>query len=317
MRNLVLVVAFLLGANISCHNSNQDRETLRTPEEELFRSGVFGSTGGFTRGIEGPAVDLEGNIYATDFGTSGTIGIIEPGKAAQLWLTLPHGANSAAIRFDSLGRMFIADYKLHRLYLVDRKTKDIQIYFEDRTMNQPNDFTISKNGAIYMSDPTWDKNKKGHIWKVNPDKTVVHSKSDLKAPNGIDLSPDETKLYYSDSIDGAVYAYDIVGDQLINRRTLAQYATDTVDGLRTDMAGNIYVARMNMGTIDRLAPDGTLLNRIQLSGKEPSNLAFGGPDGKTMYVTVVDTGSIESFRVDQPGREWALQRGLFTQSADR
>jgi gluconolactonase len=313
MRNLVLIVAFLLSANLSCQKTNQDWETPQTREVDLFKAGVLASAGGFTTGIEGPAVDLEGNVYATDFGTSGTIGIVEPGKSAQLWMTLPHGANSAAIRFDSIGRMFIADYKLHRLYLVDRKTKDIQIYFEDRTMNQPNDFTISKDGSIYMSDPTWDKNKKGHIWKLNLDKTVVHLESDLKAPNGIDLSPDETKLYYSDSIDGAIYAYDIVGDQLVNRRTLAQFATDTVDGLRTDMAGTIYVARMNMGTIDHYAPDGTLLNRIQLSGKEPSNLAFGGPDGKTMYVTIVDTGSIETFRVDQPGREWALQRGLLKQ----
>ena len=296
------------GASLSCQNANQGTIGAPAAEVELFKTGHV--TGGFTKGIEGPAVDLEGNIYAPNFAKSGTIGIVEPGKSAKLWLTLPHGANSAAIRFDSLGRMFIADYKLHRLYLVDRKTKNIEIYFEDQTMNQPNDFTISKDGSIYMSDPTWDKNKKGHIWKLNPDKTVVHLESDLKAPNGIDLSPDETKLYYSDSIDGAVYVYDIVGGQLINRKTLAQYATDTVDGLRTDMAGTIYVARMNMGTIDRLAPDGTLLSRIQLAGKEPSNLAFGGPDGQTMYVTVVDTGSIESFRVDQPGREWALQRGL-------
>ena len=270
-------------------------------------SDVLGSAGGFTKGVEGPAVDIEGNVYAPNFGKAGTIGILAPGKPARLWMTLPRGANSASIRFDSLGRMFAADYKLHRLYLIDRKTRNLQIYFQDTTLNQPNDFSISRNGSIYISDPTWDKHKKGHIWKINPDKTVVHLESKLQAPNGIDLSPDETKLYFTDPIEGTVNVYDIHGDQLINRRTIARFAAETVDGLRTDIAGNLYVARIGMGEIDQLSPDGVLLNRFPVSGKEPSNLAFGGPDGKTVYVTVVDTGSIEWFRVEQPGREWALQ----------
>lgn len=288
--------------------SSQNTRAIDLPEA-LLQADSLNSAGGFTRGIEGPAVDPEGNVYAPNFAKAGTIGILEPGKSARLWLTLPRGSNSSAIRFDSLGRMFVADYKRHRIYLIDRKTKSLQIYFQDSTLNEPNDFTISRNGAIYMSDPTWDKRKRGHIWKLNPDKTVVHLESNLKTPNGIDLSPNETKLYYTDSTDGTVNVYDVVGDQLTNLRTIARFAAETVDGLRTDIAGNIYVARIGLGEIDQLSPEGTLLNRFPLSGKEPSNLAFGGPDGKTMYVTVVDTGSIEWFRVEQPGREWALQSG--------
>lgn len=266
-----------------------------------------GVAGGFTRGVEGPAVDIDGNVYAPNFLKAGTIGILQPNQPPRLWLQLPRGANSASIRFDSLGRMFVADYKLHRLYLIDRKTKSLQIYFQDPTLNQPNDFTISRNGAIYLSDPTWDRHKKGHILKINPDKTVVRLDSNLRTPNGIDLSPDETRLYFTDSSEGTVNVYDIRGDELLNRRVIARFAPETVDGLRTDIQGNLFVARIGMGEIDQLSAEGVLLNRIAVSGEEPSNLAFGGPDGRTMYVSVVDTGSLEWFRVEQPGREWALQ----------
>ena len=57
-----------------------------------------------------------------------------------------------------------------------------------------------------------------------------------------------------------------------------------------------------------LTPDGTTAREIALRGKEPTNLAFGGPDGKTVFVTQRQGGFIEVFRIDRPGREFCLQR---------
>ena len=59
-----------------------------------------------------------------------------------------------------------------------------------------------------------------------------------------------------------------------------------------------------------LAPDGRELREIALTAAEPTNLAFGGPDGKTVYVTQRKGGFIETFRVDRPGREFCLQRDV-------
>ena len=68
------------------------------------------------------------------------------------------------------------------------------------------------------------------------------------------------------------------------------------------------MARILKGTIEVLAPDGKTIREIPLRAAEPTNLAFGGPDGKTVYVTQRKGGFIETFRVDRPGREFCLQR---------
>ena len=77
-----------------------------------------------------------------------------------------------------------------------------------------------------------------------------------------------------------------------------------LDGLRTDVDGKIFVARPNAGSVSVISPYGTPARAdIAVLGKNPSNLTFGGPDGKTVFVTQVDGRFIESFRVDRPGRE--------------
>jgi gluconolactonase len=76
--------------------------------------------------------------------------------------------------------------------------------------------------------------------------------------------------------------------------------------MRCDARGNLFVARHQKGTVAMLAPTGELLREVQLAGKRPTNLAFGGPDGRTVYVTVADRGAIEMFRAEFPGRSWLL-----------
>ncbi len=56
----------------------------------------------------------------------------------------------------------------------------------------------------------------------------------------------------------------------------------------------------------KVAAAGELLREIELIGEQPTSIAFGGPDGRTAYVTVNDRGNIETFRVETPGRSWAL-----------
>jgi signal peptidase len=79
--------------------------------------------------------------------------------------------------------------------------------------------------------------------------------------------------------------------------------------LRTDVDGRIYVARILKGMILILSPNGAVEREVPLTAKEPTNLAFGGADGKTVFVTQRKGGFIESFRVARPGREFCLQAG--------
>jgi sugar lactone lactonase YvrE len=79
-----------------------------------------------------------------------------------------------------------------------------------------------------------------------------------------------------------------------------------MDGMRCDVDGNLYITRIGKGTVVKVSPDGKVLKEVALIGKNPTNVAFGGKDGKTVYVTMMDQGNIESFLSDSPGREWKM-----------
>ena len=81
-----------------------------------------------------------------------------------------------------------------------------------------------------------------------------------------------------------------------------------MDGMRCDMKGNLYITMYEKGTVIKVSSSGKILQEITLIGKTPTNLTFGGKDGRTVYVTVKDNGNIERFLADDPGREWRLKK---------
>ena len=283
-----------------------------TAQEAPFQSRQITPAGEYTFGIEGPAVDQRGNLYVVSFGKPGTIGKLPAGASqSELFAVLPEGSIGNAIRFDRDGRMFVADYKKHNIFLVSPDGKEVETYFHSDDFNQPNDLTIAADGTIYASDPHW-KRHDGQIWRIakSVDGTVVGEKMiatrKMSTTNGIDLSPDGKTLYVGESDTREIWAYRIDGTRLLSPRLVKRFADFDIDGLRTDTSGNLYVARILKGTIAVLTSAGRLLREIELKAKEPTNLAFGGLDGKTVFVTQRQGGFVESFRADRPGREFCL-----------
>jgi len=80
------------------------------------------------------------------------------------------------------------------------------------------------------------------------------------------------------------------------------------DGMRCDVDGNLYITRYGKGTVVKLSPAGEVLKETDVLGKQPSNVCFGGPDGRTAYVTEVEHKRMVQFRVDQPGLAWQRAR---------
>lgn len=267
----------------------------------------------YTFGIEGPAVDAAGVFYAVNFRRQGTIGRLAPGATqSELFAELPAGSIGVSIRF-ARGRMFVADYKGHNIFVFDG-AREPRVYFRSDKFNQPNDMAIARDGTIYASDPNW-KGREGHIWRIAKAADGTVQGQVMPAPramgttNGIDLSPDGKTLYVGESSSGEIWSYTVRGNELTGAKLVKAFQPDTVDGLRTDVAGRLYVARILKGTIALMKPNGAVEREIALKGKEPTNLAFGGSDGKTVFVTQRQGGFVESFRTDQQGREHCLQRG--------
>lgn len=276
--------------------------------DDVVKSTVFTPANGFTSGVEGPAVDKAGMLYAVNFGKQGTIGQVTPDGKASVFIELPDGSIGNGIRFSKRGDMFIADYPKHNILKVVMGTRKLSIFANEPRMNQPNDIAIDSKDRLYASDPNWKENT-GNIWRIDTDGKVTLLEANMGTTNGIDVSPDNKTLYVNESAQRKVWAYDLSTDgQVSNKRLLIEFPDFGMDGMRCDAKGNLYIVRYGKGTVVKLSPAGKVLQEIQLIGKKPTNIAFGGNDGRTAYVTIQDQGNIETFRVDTPGQEWAMRQ---------
>ncbi|WP_206170535.1 SMP-30/gluconolactonase/LRE family protein [Spirosoma pollinicola] len=276
--------------------------------DDLFKSSVFTPVNGFTSGVEGPAVDKAGTIYAVNFGKQGTIGQITPTGQASVFVELPEGSIGNGIRFNKAGDMFIADYPKHNILKVVMGTKKLSVFAHEARMNQPNDIAIDSKGRLYASDPNWKENT-GNIWRIDTDGKVTLLEANMGTTNGIEVSPDNKKLYVNESAQRKVWVYDLsASGQVSNKRLLIEFPDFGMDGMRCDATGNLYIVRYGKGTVAKVSPAGKVIQEITLTGQKPTNIAFGGKDGRTAYITLQDQGNMETFRVDTPGREWAMQQ---------
>lgn len=269
---------------------------------DLVGDGVFGS------GIEGPATGPGGVLYAVGFGRDGTIGRVVPradgSGDAGLFVELPAGSTGNGIRFGADGTMYVADYTGHNVLAVDVGTRTVRVFAHLDGAHQPNDIALAPDGTLYASDPDW-KNGSGQLWRIGRDGTVRRLETGMGTTNGIEVGPDGRKLYVNESAQRRVWVYDIAADGTIwNKRLLVEFPDHGLDGMRSDADGNLYIARYGAGTVAVVSPEGRLLREVKLRGEKPTNVAFGGADGREVYVTLQDRGAIEAFRSDRPGREY-------------
>ncbi len=300
-KNFSILNFLIIFIAIACNTTKQ-----KNASGELYKSSNLTAVNSFTSGAEGPAVDKEGNLYAVNYSKEGTVGKITPTGDSSIFIELTNGSIGNGIRFNSKGEMLIADYTNHNILKVDLASKQLSVYAHDSMMNQPNDIAIDSKDRLYASDPNW-KAGTGRIWRIDTDGKTVLLEDSMGTTNGIEVSPDEKILYVNESVQRKVWAYDLSPSGAINnKRLLIEFQDFGMDGMRCDVDGNLYITRHGKGTVAKVSPKGELLKEIPLMGKKPSNIAFGGPDGKTAYVTLQDHGNIESFRVEAPGREWKM-----------
>ncbi|MBT8264578.1 MAG: SMP-30/gluconolactonase/LRE family protein [Muriicola sp.] len=260
-----------------------------------FQSEDFTPEFSFTKGIEGPAVNSDGTLFAVNFKEEGTIGMVDAEGKGEVFLSLPEGSIGNGIRFNEAGTMFIADYAGHKVYKVLKNSREVHVWAENPEMSQPNDLAIGSNGILYLSDPDWANNS-GRIWMVSAKGTIHLLEDAMGTTNGIEVSPDGKVLYVNESAQRQVWKYDIKSDGTItNKSPLISFEDFGLDGMRCDSQGNLYITRYDKGSVVIVSPKGQILKEVFLKGKKPSNIAFGGVDGKTCFVTLADRGCIEIF----------------------
>lgn len=248
----------------------------------------------FPEGMEGPAIDKAGNLYAVSFGRRGTIGIVNIEQAkATLFVNLPEGSTGNGIRFGKDGMMYVADYTNHNILKINPSTKEIAVFAHNDKMNQPNDLSISSvTGYIYLSDPDW-KNNSGNLWISRGEESITLLESNMGTTNGVEVSPDGKKLFVNESIQRQVIAYDILQDgSIANKRVIHTFSDFGMDGMRCDSKGNLYISRYGDGKIVKMSPEGVILKSYLLKGKNCTNITLSN-DEKRAYVTMQERGCFE------------------------
>ena len=202
-----------------------------------------------------------------------------------------NGANGNTI--DRRGRLLTAEHGGRRVSITERDgtVHTLVDSFEGKKLNSPNDVVVRSDGTVWFTDPDYGlagrrKEQPGNfVYRYDPKTRRLDAVvRDFDKPNGLCFSPDEKRLYVADS--GAprhIRVFDVSPDgSLSGGRVFCVIDNGGPDGIRSDTGGRIWSSAGD--GVHIFAPDGSLLGKI-LVPESPANLTFGGPDGRTLFIT--------------------------------
>jgi gluconolactonase len=246
---------------------------------------------GFTF-TEGPVATAEGELYFSDIRVNKTY-LLEKGGKISVARENTNGGNGLALTKD--GHLLTAEGDGKRISRMDRggKVTTVTDGTEGRPFLAPNDLIVDAKGGIYFTDPGPRPVVPGrtvYVYYLPPgakEPIVIDDK--VARPNGLTITADGKTLIVDDTLGTNVFAYDIQADGTVaNKRTFAELRDipagqeSVADGLALDREGRIYITTIKgVQVFDR---DGQYLGTIAIA-RQPANVAFGGPDKRTLYIT--------------------------------
>ncbi|MGQ9628882.1 MAG: SMP-30/gluconolactonase/LRE family protein [bacterium] len=205
--------------------------------------------------------------------------------------------------YDRQGRLITCEHSNRR---VSRTARDGSIevlasHYMGKRLNSPNDVVCASNGDVYFTDPPYGLRQPNGtfsgqeldfcgVYRISSvDGSLTLLVDDFTRPNGLVLSADERRLFVDDTEHHHVRIFDISADgTLRGGRVFAELIYEDTkgraDGMKMDARGNLYVAGNTKEGIWVFNPEGRLIGFIDV-GEEPANLAWGGEDWRTLFVT--------------------------------
>ncbi|MEA5360468.1 SMP-30/gluconolactonase/LRE family protein [Amycolatopsis sp., V23-08] len=201
------------------------------------------------------------------------------------------GSNGLALSRDGKS-VYAATHDQRSVSAYDLATgqrRTIAADYQGRLFNSPNDVTEGADGTVYFTDPDFQRanrpdrmSGKTSVFRVRGG-VVTLIDDTIREPNGIELSPDGKTLYVGGNATGKIYRYPVAADGSTGARSDFASLAGT-DGGTVDCAGNVYQVTYGDGKVHVFSPAGQALGMIT-AGPNATNLAFGGPDRKTLYLT--------------------------------
>ena len=207
---------------------------------------------------------------------------------------------SNGLTYDAAGHLVLCEHGDRRVARLEKDGSKTTLAdrYEGKRLNSPNDLAYKSNGDLYFTDPAYGLPKTFDdpqrelpfcgVYRLSKDGKVTLLTRDLKAPNGIAFSPDEKRLYLSDSAQGLWMVYDVKADGtlgtgrvFVDGKKWTSARKGAPDGMKVDKYGNVFASGPE--GIYVFAPDGTHLGTIE-TGVPTANCAWGD-DGSMFYIT--------------------------------
>jgi gluconolactonase len=320
MTKAISVLAALLAA-LAVSATPQTDLTKTPPPADLVPKDVRPTAAAVVCFLEGPAVDAESNVFFSDI-AGNRILKMDPKGGVTVFRADSGRTNGNC--FDAQGRLVSCEggeqgAGRRRMVRTDMKTGNVTVLtekYDGKRYNSPNDVCVDSLGRIWFTDPRYgdrsdlEMDVEG-VYRIDPDGKVtrVLTQKDVDRPNGIAVTPDAKTLYVIDSHPKAggnrkIWAFAVQPDgTLKDRRLIYDFGKGRGgDGMKLDVKGNLWVAaginqpRGNAAEsldvpagVYVISPQGKLLGRIPIGEDLITNLAFGGPERKTLYVTAGKT----------------------------
>ncbi len=245
---------------------------------------------GGLRFTEGPTCDAQGNLFFTDQPNDRILKWSVEGKLSTF---LQPAGRANGMYFDSQGQLIACADEQSALWSIapDGKTTTIVSEYAGKPLNGPNDVWVRPDGALYVTDPFYDRpwwthhtmpQDGEHVYFLSADRRrLTRVADDLTKPNGIIGTPDGTALYVSDIGAGKTYRYDIAPDGRLSGKTLV--IEHGSDGMTVDNEGHLYLTGDGVLVFDKA---GRQIEHIQIPDERwTANVSFCGKDRQTLFIT--------------------------------
>jgi gluconolactonase len=271
------------------------------PRSAWFDERPFASTHSF---LEGPSFDREGNLWCVDMAWGRVFRVSPKGEFS---LVAEYDGHPNGLKIHRDGRVFIADRKLGLLLLDGAKPKPLLLGAGSGRFLGLNDLVFARNGDLYFTDQgeTGLENPAGAVYCLRAGGGLDLVVDRLPGPNGLALNEDDSVLYLNLSRANAVWTVPLRGGRVKRMSVFLQLSGSSggPDGIAVDAEGGLAVAHSGLGSVWLFSKAGEPLRRIRShAGPRTTNLAYGGADGRTLYITESHSGTILQASLPVPGK---------------
>ena len=276
------------------------------PNELIHRPRGFKPLASGIEGPEGPALGPDGCMY---FVSSDNASILKISSDDQVSTVLTLSGRPNGLAFGNDGEMYIADAGSKSILRYSGKGKP-EVYtdnYDGASFSGPNDICVMEDGSLLFTDPLRlppPDPSMSPVFKVDTTGITEPFITDLAYPNGIAISYDKSEVIVSESKANRLIATNLQTkeSQAINQRLVRRFKEPgRPDGIAIDIGENILVCLPGIHSIAKLDKKGEMLDLFHVPNWQPENLAFGGPENKTLYVCSGLQSAVHTFKNDLPG----------------